>query len=316
MESIAGKFATLDKDAVNEMLVMAADCIRGGFRQRPELAWLKARYEEKRMEYGLKKADMDVLIYTRMYGCKPKEASELLKVRYWRTGQHMPLNRETCLRFCRALEMDAAGTSYMLTAYMDTSREYYECEPAAGTDKVYWTRRQLLEELTRNYLHFYDASKDGTTKVSLSRLRHLYYLNALQYHPPVTGGRSWDKPIYSINYDTEFRRNLLLLGEIPRCTMLRHLILLMLPELSLQRLQEALIEFGYLPLSPAHTLRGGEHLDRLLLHMIKLYEEIDAAEGSASAAGWFLYCYRCLDTYFVEHQATGFRFLHFKTLDR
>ena len=149
----------------------------------------------------------------------------------------------------------------------------------------------------------------------LSNLRHLYYVDALQYICQEPSSSFWEKHIYSIRYDMELKRSLKLLGEIPRRTMIRHLIILGLPDLSTAWMNEQLSFFGYLPLTPEHTLTGGEYLDRLLLGILASYEEMKRKNGPDCARLWFLNSYRRLDTYFIKNQKNSFRFMYFKSLE-
>ena len=52
-------------------------------------------------------------MYERMYGRAPKKDSEVLKLRYWRTGKCMPGNREHCLLFGKALELSETEMEFV-----------------------------------------------------------------------------------------------------------------------------------------------------------------------------------------------------------
>ena len=300
---------------------LAKDCIKASQRERPEVRRLKNIYEELRKAKGLSRAEMDTLIYHRIYGREPERASSTLKIRYWRTGHHVPVNRDTALSFAQALELPPRDACWFLTAWLDKSQEFYP-ETPPRQDLVYWQRRRRLEHLASEYLERMSETPPSYLKGirlleggPLSNLRHLYYVDALQYICQEPSSSFWEKHIYSIRYDMELKRSLKLLGEIPRRTMIRHLIILGLPDLSTAWMNEQLSFFGYLPLTPEHTLTGGEYLDRLLLGILALYEELKRKNGPDCARLWFLNSYRKLDTYFIKNQKNSFRFMYFKSLE-
>ena len=84
---------------------LAKECVKASQGERPEVRRLKNIYEELREAKGLSRAGMDALIYQRIYGKEPERTSSTLKIRYWRTGHHVPVNRDTALAFARALVM-------------------------------------------------------------------------------------------------------------------------------------------------------------------------------------------------------------------
>lgn len=79
-------------------------------------------------------AELDQLIYMKMYGGIPVK-SGALKIRYWRTGRHLPLDREEALSFACALGLDRDETLYLLQAVMEKSDRVFSGEvsrPAAA----------------------------------------------------------------------------------------------------------------------------------------------------------------------------------------
>lgn len=301
--------------------ILARECVKASQEERPEVRRLKKIYEEQRKFRGLSRAGMDALIYRRMYGREPEKESSTLKIRYWRTGHHVPVNRDTALAFARALELSPQDASWFLTAWLDKSLDLYP-EAPSRQDQIYWQRRLRLETLASAYLC--RMSEKPPTHLNgirlmdgalLSNLRHFYYVDALQYICQEPSSSFWEKHVYSIRYDMELKRSLKLLGEVPRKTIIRHLIILGLPDLSPDWMNEQLSFFGYLPLCPEHTLTGGEYLDRLLLGLLSAYEELRHKNGPDSAGLWFLNCYRKLDIYFIKCQKNSFRFMYFKSLE-
>lgn len=297
-------------DLKEKLLHTAQQCLEESRSERPELQKLKELYESKRAGYGLDKLTMDALIYERIYEKPPEKASDALKIRYWRTGHHYPANRQVCASFARALGLDEQESRWLLTAWMDKSADFYEKVPSKE-DSLYWERRmQLKERILTYFRHRYPAEKS----FSCGAFRHRYYLDALNYTSTAGTAEIWKKNIYSINYDSELKRTLILLGEIPRKTMLRHLILLSLPFLTLEKLQKDLDFFGYLPLTPEHTLTSGEQLDRLVMEAVTSYELVAEKYGPEEACKWFCDCWQELDRYFVSKGKPGFRLFYFKSL--
>lgn len=197
---------------------------------------------------------------------RPEKASDTLKIRYWRTGRHLPGSREQCMAFGRALELSADETQYLIQGYYDRCDRVFETEEP---DAVYLERIRLLGQLKQEYLdkvhpvirlQIYQAG----TELEQS-LRHLYYTDASRYFSfrepeKIEIGRH----ITSINYLSEFGRQMKLLGEIPRRTMIRHLLLFGMPFINRRLISCRLEHFGYLPLSPDHTQVDGSRLDRLI----------------------------------------------------
>lgn len=292
------------------LLKTAAICCRESCAERPELTWLKKSYEALRKKYGLEKAAMDALLYERIFGAPPSKPSDTIKIRYWRTGQHYPVSRELCAAFAHALELNEEERLLLLLSWMDKSADLYT-EPPSGDDDCYRRRLEKLSSMISGYFH--SRFPDKKT-FSFGAFRHCYYLDALKYVHPEDCPIICQKNIHSINYDSELKRTLMLLGEIPRKTMLRHLILLNLPELTVNGLSEDLQLFGYLPLNAEHTLTGGERLDRLVIESVRFYEIIREKYGSAKASVWFLKVWQELDAYFISKKKSGFRLFYFKSL--
>lgn len=299
---------------------LAESCMEASKKTRPELLRLKELYEKKRKEYGLSKAEMDCLIYERMHKKAPSGPNDILCIRYWRTGHHVPINRNVCLAFGQALELSSEGLAWLLNAYLDKSLDIY-AETPPENDPVYRARRNRLAELAEIYLTRTALTplQDTAGNIPRSRksdLRHLYYTDALQYIHQTDFPVSFrENHIYSIRYDAELQRSLKLSGEIPRKTMLRHLVILGFPFLSLSWLNEQLSFFGYLPLTENHTLTGGEYLDRLLIGLIREYEQLCNKESSQQAGYWFRCCCRELDALFLQKGQRAFRFMYFKSLE-
>lgn len=178
-----------------------------------------------------------------------------------------------------------------------------------------------MKQLTDSYLFRNLQRQSDNRKISSEKqqgyLRHLYFLDAFQYvHMPADDytRHTLTEHITSIHYDSEFSRQLKLLGEIPRCTMLRHLIIFGLPELTLKKINEQLVTFGYLPLCEYHSLTTGERLDWLLIHLFELYEGLCNYMEPDKCLEWFRQACRTLDLFFIQSQNPRLQFMYFKAL--
>ncbi len=301
-----------------ELEELAGTCIRLGDGERPEMIWLKERYERFRSVEGIfKKNEADELIYAKMYASLPQKPSDTLKIRYWRTGRHMPLNRSQCVAFGRALDLSEEEQKELLISYGDRCDRAFGTEPEQETPegRIYDQRRGRLEELTAEYLdkiHPIRRVRMGVHRQDMKHyLRHFYYTDARAYLVRKDHKIS-EKHLASINYDSEFNRQMLLLGEIPRKTMIRHIFIFAQPFLNRSVVSGYLEEFGYLPLTEKHTTARGSHLDRMILGFLKLYEESCHGMDPAECSAWLQEAYQYLDSYLGEKE--DLRFLYFKAL--
>ncbi len=297
-------------DSKKRLMDTAKECLEKNCGERPELKRLKELYEKRRAACGLNRADMDAFLYERIHGEAPSNSTEPLKLRYWRTGHHYPANRQICLDFARALELNERDTRWLMTAWMDKSVYFHEKTPPKE-EVGYWSRRKKIQTMIQTY---FDRRFPATKKFSQNAFRHRYYLDALNCIDAESSSAFWKGSLDSINYDSELKRTSMLLGEIPRRTMLRHLILLSLPRLTLKKLQAHLSFFGYLPLMPEHTTINGDYLDCLVMESVELYEHIAGDAGPQEAMDWFMECWQELDHYFVSEGKPGFRLFYFKAL--
>ncbi len=297
------------------LLELAAQCLQNSWGKRPELYWLTQIYESKRRERALKKAEMDALLYEKINKKAPEKLHNVLPIRYWRTGHHIPINRKTALEFGNALELSEEEMHYFITVYLDKSIYYNE----VGTSQIpssnpcYEARLSRFFQLAQEYFMQKTSTKLDIYQNHLSSLRHEYYMDA--FHCTCNADGYTEKYVFSQRYKMEFQRNLYLLGEIPRTTMIRHLIIFGQKQLSVDWLNEQLRFFGYSPLTPEHTLVGGEYLDRLLIDFLQMYENQRKILGQDSAWKWFQHQSSVLDRYFKEHQRNAFRFMYFKSLE-
>ena len=215
------------------MLELAEECLASGRTERPEKRWMEQVYDRFRAENGqLGKAEADQLIFREMYAAEPEKGSDTLKIRYWRTGRHLPVSREQCLLFGKALQLSEEERRFLIQGYCDRCDRVFE---SVTQDAAYQERRALLQELAGEYLdkvhpalkrQLYHSGEDLAHS-----LRHLYYTDAKGYIRCREGEYSAQvgRHISSLNYMSEFGRQMKLLGEIPRKTMIRHLMIFASP---------------------------------------------------------------------------------------
>lgn len=303
------------------VLELARECLHMGMQERPELEWLKERHVRIRCKYQLKnKQETDAFLYERMYGRAPAKDSEALKIRYWRTGRYMPANREQCLRLGKALELLPEEMAYLLQNYYDRCLDVYDASMDLS-DVRYQEKKDCMKKLAGTYIQNASPKRMICLNISLENpqacLRHLYFTDAFHYIDTVVPADSdiLLRHITSTSYESEFARQMKLLGEIPRKTMLRHLIIFNLPQLTLDIINQQLAFLGYLPLCEEHTMAGAERLDWLLIRIIQLYEALCDKTDEEKSLAWFQKTCRVLDRFFVEEKEPKMRFMHFKALD-
>lgn len=310
----------MDTETIQTIHTLADTCIRLGEAQRPELIWLKDKHSRIQEKYHLKtKSNTDLLLYEKMYGHAPEKQSALLKLRYWRTGTSTPGNREQCLRYGIALELTEEELQYLIQNYHDRCLTVYPSKPERA-DTVYQQKCDFLKKLAVSYLNKIPQSHFTNLNISQDKaeyyLRHLYFTDALNYiDNPNTSRALLAKHIISSGYDSEFSRQLHLIGEISRKAMLRHLLTMRLPAYTLTQLNKDLSFLGYLPLDEEHTLIHGERMDWLIIHFLELYKKTCAHKTHEKQMKWFQEASRILDAYLKDTGHHRLRFMHFKALD-
>lgn len=294
-----------------------------GDGHRPETDWLKERADRLAQALGVRsREELDRLIFERMYARAPVR-SETVKIRYWRTGQHLPLNRQAALDFARALELDAGETVYFIKACMDKSDRVFNVPPEPGEEAcpLYRRRRQIMEDMLREYIDQVPPTRmiqlDIPYKNLANYARHLYCLDAMCATALSAESRRLEvaeSHLSSNNYESEFLRTQKLLGEIPRRTILRHIILLGMPYLNLHIMNERLEGLGYLPLTPGHTSPQGASVDDLVMGLLEYYEIACTGKDPLDCRRWLLERLSWLDRYVLEHGREEYRFMYFRVL--
>lgn len=305
---------------MDEVAKLAKKCILLGNEKRPELEWVRNRYEWIQEKYNLKnKTETDRFLYERMHGRTPEKNTEFLKIRYWRTGKYVPGSREQCLMFGKALELSEDDLRFMMQGYCDRSEDIYATAESQRNRKC-CGRKACLKKIVEEYIRNVPEEKLESLHVPKEKaemfFRHLYFTDAFQYVELQSGVDSdiMRKHITSYRYQSEFARQMQLRGEIPRKVFIRHLLILGLPELTLEKLNSQLQFFGYLGLDEEHTMVRGERLDWLLIRLFGMYEEILCREEKEVCLRWFQKACRTLDRVFCEEGYKRLRFMYFKAL--
>ncbi len=281
-----------------------------------EAVWIQEKFDSFGVKYGLaRRQDIDRLIYQKLTGRCPERDSQLLKIRYWRTGRHKPQSREQCLQLGKALNLEKEDLRYMLQAYYDSADRIFD----KGDEKnpVYQERLRLFGELEQQYL--INAHPDILTQMGVPwnrpepYLRHYYFQDAANYVSGVRQGRN-SSHISSANYVNEFQKSRRLQGEIPRRTILRHLFIMGAPFLSKEVMNSRLTALGYAPLSEGHESRWGERVDCLILGLLEQYSAECTGKSPVQCLAWLQNTSRFLDQRLVDVGHPELRFLYFKAL--
>lgn len=86
-------------------------CLRTAAERTQQNSVWFGEYKARHNISSLRKLDRE--IFFRMYGKEPSE-HEMQKVRFWRLSQHLPRNREECIRLGQALELSGDGMDHFL----------------------------------------------------------------------------------------------------------------------------------------------------------------------------------------------------------
>lgn len=298
---------------------LASECMNSAKQERPELKWLEEKYKIYMRCNGLSnRQETDFQLYKIIFGKDAVSTSDILKIRYWRTGRHFPGSHQICNSFGQALNLNTQDCTYLLQAYFDSCDMFFEKDTEAP---VYQQRIAQMRLLCDSYLC--RVPNDRLVKMNIPPeqvehyLRHLYYTDALFY---VHTNNSTEDPykskhITSNTYNSELNRTLKLIGNIPRKTIIRHLILLGMPDINLEWINQNLSGLGYLPLVPNHTLKTGERFDWMLIQLLKLYEKCCKEYSDEERILWMQDNCRLLDQIFKQAGKNYLRFMYFKALD-
>lgn len=305
---------------------IVTQCVALGAEPSFEDLWIQKMFDRITVKYGLPgRMETDLFVSRRLGG---KDGFTQLKVRYWRTRQHLPGNREQCIQLGKALELSDEEMMILLQRYYDSS----DCEfrrdcpdPAqrwirSNREPLYHTRQKFVNDALEQYMQRLSGKAEQATVASRTPIsnyaRHLYCIDALNYiycPSPVSQERR-NKHLTSSSFASEFSRTLRLLGNIPRKTILRYLFLFYGADISRSRLDEALTRLGYLKLDASHALSGGQRLDFLILALLERYEQECAQADVIQRQQWlYIHC-QALDKELQIRNQHSLQFLYFKSL--
>ncbi len=297
---------------------LADRCRAARYKSTVEKNWLREKCEQLYQRTGAPgKREGDLLLYNRVFGRSPQKESDILKVRYWRTGRTMPGNRSVLLSLGRALELSEKDMAYLVQRYYDRNDQVFtgkETDMEVYRNRVEWMNT-LKEEFLRKQHPLYLRHLGIRSSERDRNFRHLYYLDSMQY---IADGadREWSdhEKLISVSYGSTLRDLMELRGEIRRRNIIRHLIILLSPFLSRSRMNESLIALGFLPLTPDHHLPGGGKMDELLLGILEMYETVCEGESPDACRRWLKNTLRSLDQYLIDIEAPELRFMQYKSI--
>ena len=285
-------------------------------QKSPELRWLADRFEDVGRNLSItRKGEIDELVLRRLQSEAPCTKTQVLKVRYWRTGRHKPKNRAECLHLGQVLELDDEQMLYLIQHYYDSADMIFD--KSDRDHPLYQERVRVFEDLEKQYLM--NAYPDLLEQMGIPwdkpmpYLRHYYFHDAAGY---VSGALQHDEKNHaaSANYVLEFQKNRHLIGEIPRQTMIRHLFIMGAPFLSVQVMNDRLSQLGYMQLEAEHENRYGARTDFVVLRLLEVYEEACRGKTPSACLLWLKSSCKALDKKMVETGHQELRFLTFKAL--
>lgn len=305
---------------------LAETCIALAKEPSFEDLWIQEMFDRITVKYGLSgRMETDEFIARRM-GLEAHSAQ--LKVRYWRTRRHLPKTRQQCICFGEALELSTGEMETLLRRYYDNSDCEFSDTPNSEVwpwtrsvlDPLYHERRKFVNEIVDTYLRHFSDSPDPGVRVKhepLSRyIRHQYCIDSLNfiYCPSPVRQERLNKHLVSSSFASEFSRTRMLLGNIPRRTMLRNLFLFYGADVSRKRLDDALTKLGYLALDETHALPDGQRLDFLILTLLERFEQECGDSDAAQRRQWLHTHCRMIDKELQQISMQSLRFLYFKGL--
>ena len=215
---------------MDELKRILDDILSKSLDVRPEVQWLQKQHLLFMKKNGLTaKRDADTFLYEKMYAALPEQDSQITKVRFWRTGHHVPSDRQQLLMFGKALGLNGDDQQYLLQVYADRSDLVFDASSAGSA--LYQERCRIMDTMIGEYLsklHPMERRKYGiSSEDPLPSLRHIYFSQACEYtFRSAEADTRQISRMTSISYGSEFLKNTKLLGEIPRKTMIRHILIM------------------------------------------------------------------------------------------
>ncbi|NCC45304.1 MAG: hypothetical protein EOM18_17360 [Clostridia bacterium] len=208
-------------------------------------------FEEYRKKNGFAKiVESDRSIYIRMYGEEPSKIG-LQKIRFWRLGHHLPKNRAEALALGQALELEWDDLDTFLKEHC-----------LMRGIEVRKNHAEMFEELFPEYLCQITDERlqqlNITPGMQEQQKCHIFYSDALDCIRMEEKSRRlcyWQH-MYSRGFSGEFRKYFIKESVLSRETVMRVLILLMMPDLNVDILNGHLLELGYGELNEKRRQEG------------------------------------------------------------
>ncbi|MCI6431592.1 MAG: hypothetical protein SPF19_06345 [Oliverpabstia sp.] len=305
---------------MNELKKILDDTILKSLDMRPEVKWLQEKYDLFMQKNNLtSKMKTDELLYEKMYAALPERNSQMTKLRLWRTGHHIPSDRNQILMLGKALGLSGEDQQYLMQVYADRSDMIFDT--ASLDNAAYQERLKMMDTMIQEYLMKLHPAELIQFKIfsgdPLPSLRHIYFSHACEY--TFRSNKNDIKNISrmaSISYGSELLRNTKLLGDIPRKTMIRHILIMCIPFINERVINTYLSAFGYCSLDPEHTLTGGERFDAMLLQILDLYHDCCQHKSPKECIEWLQGAFRYTDQYLRAQGKNRLRPFYFKTLEK
>lgn len=302
---------------MEQIAKIVAECIAHAASpsERKENRWLNEKYGSFMQQNGIRrKSEADRILCERIFGPDVSDSAEQ-KIRYWRSGKHLPSDRDIARKFGMALELKQEDMKTLLCGWMDIREVAFSEEELSDT--VYIAQKAVIDRLVEEYIIkvcLRDRQMPMTENQVRNNLRHHYYMDARNLTSLKAEDRDKVPHFQSMYYNSEFYRSLSLQGEIPRKTMLRHIFVLGMPYLSRQVVSEILESLGYLPLEEDHLTTAGQALDLLVIRLLELYEKTCDGQSADSCSRWLTHTLREMDRLLAGQKQEGLRFMKFKSL--
>lgn len=127
------------------------NCLASGDIQKSSASALSSFFERYQKAAAIKKvSELDKMIFTRMYSRTPS-SSELLKIRYWRCGHHLPANRQEFIRLGFALCLSLKEMNFLLTTVLREPKLYLLDTKEYMYASLFFSELQLTFEEAEKY---------------------------------------------------------------------------------------------------------------------------------------------------------------------
>lgn len=246
--------------AVSEII---EECMCRGMQKKKRVSPYFEAYQKR---HGIKSVyELDRVIFVKMYGREPLQ-NEIQKVRFWRLCQHLPKSREEGMLLGQALELTGEEMEKFLC------EELY-IEKNIGRKK----RAEVLGALFQEYLCQITGERLEMLHIlpgeQKKNRRHIFFADAIDCIAMESSliPLIYARHSYSRNFNSEFHKYFQEAADISRENIIRVLIILLLPDLDGDVLNQWLQKLGYAPLNPQRVWKG--YIDYGILRMLELCSE-------------------------------------------